>query len=905
MNRESKISEAGSNQEHARSMVADAIQGLDVPVCFYDRDLRFVFGNDLFLSTFYRESAPVTGDSAYDSMRRQVRRGIYRAPKGMTDEAFIDDFITRLSHFAKDVRIELTSGKVLNGASHDSGLGVFMITFRDITEAVQSEIQLEQQRAETERANVRLRDALDSIGEGFALYDHEDRLILTNDRFKTANQAAADLMTPGRPRRDVIAAMQAGGDILNADDLLEVYDRDHARGETQQSRRTELLHADGRVFLTSRSPTAEGGCTITWLDITDSKKTEQRARALVNDAMEALDEGFALFDADLNFVFCNQRYAHLALGGPEFIPSAGTSMSDLVGDMHQRDLYAEPSIVSEEAHIQSMRDFALSYGKNAEFERTDRSILQLSSHKTALGGYLLTARDVTDERRAEEQALAKLTDTVQALDTGLLLWDADLNFVFANDRLKGEFNNGKNAPRVGEPITTVVRRLVESGFYALPDGMDGESYVALAVRMVREMRRGIEIPAADGRTFRLSAYPTKDDGRVVAFNDVTGQRQAEAELARQREAAHQNEKLSAMGELLAGVAHELNNPLSVVVGYAMMLQNAELDPKLKRQVDNVAQAAERCARIVKAFLAMARQRPVELRRCSLNELMMAAVDMVGHRLRGAGIEVSIDLDPDLPDVEADEDQIIQVFTNLLVNAEQALDGRPAPRRLHLRSFLDRAAGKAVARISDNGPGIEPEVMPRIFEPFFTTKEVGTGTGIGLAFSHRVVASHGGRMTVRSSPGKGARFYIRLALCADLETKADKLAPECAPGPGRVLVVDDEVRVAELLREVLEEAGHQVQTLTSPEDALEVLRTQRYDAIISDMKMPGMDGRQFHNSLYQIDPALARRTGFVTGDSMSRQVAEFLDRCGQPHLEKPVTPREILTLVAGLMKKRST
>ncbi len=790
--------------------------------------------------------------------------------------------------------------------------------------------------------------------------------------------------------------------------------------------------------MASRGRTAEGGCTITWLDITDSKKTQARAQAIANDAMEALEEGFALFDAELSFLFCNRKYAEYVLGGQEFVPRAGAPVGDLARSLYDRRIYRLADGTTYDDYVAQVETMAVDYRKNVELVRQDGRIIEASSHETELGGYLVTARDVTEKRESERRelaavtdamqalgdgialydpqfnfvmgndrffdmwftqtgiapaspgenlsevlrriidadyidvpqdmprqkyidqllqrakafeknlplpskdriyscsshqtglggylleckdvteqllaeeerresearALAKVTDTIETLDIGLALLDAELNFVFGNQMLNNMFHRRVPPPEAGEPMADIARRLVDGKFYKLPDGFDPVQAAARVVRRVVELDANFDTFANDGRIFRGSANRTKEGGYLLSFADITDQRQAESELERRREHAYQNEKLSAMGELLAGVAHELNNPLSIVVGYSMMMQGAVKDPKLRRQVDNIAQAADRCSRIVKAFLSMARQKPVEMRRCSLNELMMAAVDMVGHRLRAAGIDVEIDLDPDLPDVEADEDQIIQVFTNLLVNAEQALCDQPAPRQLQLRSFYDKRAGKAVARIADNGPGIAPDVLPRIFEPFYTTKDVGTGTGIGLAFCHRILASHNGRLTARSKPGEGARFYIRLGLC-EHEDPAIGL-PDAVPdaAAGRILVVDDEPVVAELIGDVLSDAGFDVQIQHDAFIALEVLKSRSFDAILSDIKMPGLDGPGFFHAIQDFDPALALRTGFVTGDTLSRSVAAFLNGTGQPHLEKPITPAELLLLVGDLMHVRS-
>ena len=928
----------------------------------------------------------------------------------------------------------LANGMVMNASSHDIGLGGYLTSFREITDIQRSQQESERQRQKIERANVRLRDALESIGEGFALFDKDDKLILANDLYKSANPAAAHLMTLGRPRKDIIEAMTHGGDIIGVEDWIDSYDRETSVGDTSSPRRYEVHHSDGRVFLASRGRTAEGGCTITWLDITQLRASEraereadefiraiveaspttfmvsrlesgevvycppemreklkagqstfefflteqdrddylkelkknrrlddhpvtlrdldgevfkslssarlidykgedlvvsstrditeqlaieaerqavqQRELAAVTDAIQALGDGIALYDADFKFVMGNQRFYETWFDdGNVARPEPGEHVASVTNRLLDVGFLSMPEGMGREHFAEALMDAARSYASNVVLE-TFAGTFSCNSHPAGVGGYLIEFNDITEqlaienERRiADERALAKLTDTVQSLDLALVLLDSDLNFVFCNQRHLEIYHQEVAAPEVGEPMSSIMRRLVTDDFY--DDETETEALIERRLDIIRNATQGYEVKTRDGLILMGSVHRTPDAGYLISLMDITEQRRAETELEHQREVTHQNEKLSAMGELLAGVAHELNNPLSIVVGYAMMLQNNVDDPKLRRQIDNVAQAAERCSRIVKAFLAMARQRPAELKRCSLNELVLAALDMVGQRLRGSGIEVTLDLAPDLPDVEADEDQIIQVFTNLLINAEQALVDRPTPRNLHLRSFLDKKADKAVVRVADNGPGIPVEAQPRIFEPFFTTKKVGTGTGIGLAFCHRVVASHGGRMTVRSAPDRGARFYVRLGLSDQRETLNPVSASAMDSHQGRVLVVDDEEGVAQLIGDILQDAGYEIEIANSPFQALDLLDGQTFDALISDMRMPGLDGPEFFDALAQRDPQLAKRTGFVTGDTLSKDVAAFLSKTDQPHLEKPVTPPELLGLVAALIAQRRT
>lgn len=253
---------------------------------------------------------------------------------------------------------------------------------------------------------------------------------------------------------------------------------------------------------------------------------------------------------------------------------------------------------------------------------------------------------------------------------------------------------------------------------------------------------------------------------ISSTRDITEFKAMQAELEKQRAITQQNEKMSALGGLLAGVSHELSNPLSIVVGYALMLREQTNDPALAQKAQRIQEAADRCSRIVKTFLAIARERPTQLEPCDLNEVIQLAWEVAGGDVRGAGGDVLLQLDPSLPEVEVDPDQVVQVFSNLILNAGQAMadmsDAGDAPL-LTINSAHDTAADEVIVTFSDTGPGIPREISERIFEPFFTTKPVGSGTGIGLALSHRIIAAHDGRISLSTSVGAGASFAVHLPI----------------------------------------------------------------------------------------------------------------------------------------------
>lgn len=388
---------------------------------------------------------------------------------------------------------------------------------------------------------------------------------------------------------------------------------------------------------------------------------------------------------------------------------------------------------------------------------------------------------------------------------------------------------------------------------------------------------------------------------VAAVMDLTERRHAEAELARQREALYQNEKLSALGSLLAGVAHELNNPLSVVVGRAIMLEEEAGDPETAAAVSKIRQAAERCARIVKTFLAMARQQQPERTPVHLNALVTPALDLVGYGLRTAGVEVRLDLAPDLPPLWADAAQMHQVLSNLLVNAQQALLPMPEPRWLQVATGWDAAANVLHLTVTDNGPGVPAPIRSRIFDPFFTTKPKGVGTGVGLSLSHGIIAAHGGTLTLESPPEGGARFVITLPLLAAVPPGEAAVSPaQHSIAPRTMLIVDDEPEVAAMLSDILTRTGHQTTVAHSGNAALACLARRNYDLILSDLHMPDLNGLDLYRHIQTSYPYLGERIVFITGDTLGATTRHFLTETGAPYLEKPIIPRDVVSLVQRLL-----
>jgi two-component system NtrC family sensor kinase len=429
----------------------------------------------------------------------------------------------------------------------------------------------------------------------------------------------------------------------------------------------------------------------------------------------------------------------------------------------------------------------------------------------------------------------------------------------------------------------------------------------LAPRVAQPTGEAVEFRArrADGEWRQLEsvasdlrAHPAVG-GQVLNIRDITDQLHAEAELARQRDALHQSEKLSALGGLLAGVAHELNNPLAVVVGRSSQLESCLADAGQRETAGAIRRAAERCARIVKTFLAMARQQAPRRQATDLNAVILGALDMLGYSLRSGGVEVLTRLQSGLPPVQADADQLGQVFLNLFANAQHALAEVDGPRRLTVVSLRDAETGQVRVRVEDSGPGIPPDLRSRIFEPFFTTKDVGEGTGVGLAVSLGIVQSHGGALELADTPaGQGACFVVSLPVAAG-HAAVPETEQRRQPSAGglRILVADDEVEIAEILRDILAPAGHAVSLAHNGSEALERLAQGDYDLVFSDLKMPDMDGPALYREIAARHPGLAKRVVIVTGDTLGGAARRFLDDTGLPVVDKPFAPAAILEMAA--------
>jgi signal transduction histidine kinase/CheY-like chemotaxis protein len=534
---------------------------------------------------------------------------------------------------------------------------------------------------------------------------------------------------------------------------------------------------------------------------------------------------------------------------------------------------------------------------------TLRSVLPGSLH------LLLCVEEGTIAQRAEvrwRRVEAEIRSVLESMQAAVMVCDSSGHLRWSNARFAELF--GLEARGIGK-ISTVeeledllAQRFRNPESFAAP----WKSFLAGTaepghdeLEMARPARRVIERfsrPILDSRCNVV--------GWLEMYSDVTAERQIQAKML-------QTEKMAALGQLVSGIAHELNNPLTTIMGYAQLLLGHGLAPGQLSEARKVYQEAERARRIVKNLLYFAREKNPERTHVNFNEIIERTLTLRTYELRVKDIVVECDLAPGLPETMADPYQLQQVVLNLVVNAEQALlEGRGRGhiwiRTRHVIEGLgDQVSDRILLEVSDDGPGIRPDIASRIFDPFFTSKPPGVGTGLGLSIVYGIVHQHKGEVTFESQPGSGAKFVVDLPVTAVPKNARADLPLSPAPAveavaASRILVIEDEPKIAQLIVDVLSEEGHQVEAVVDSQEGLTRLSRGRYDLVICDFRMPRLDGQAVHEALVRAGSPIRNRILFMTGDILAPRTLDFLEQNTLPYLAKPFLVEELKLAVNRLL-----
>lgn len=464
-----------------------------------------------------------------------------------------------------------------------------------------------------------------------------------------------------------------------------------------------------------------------------------------------------------------------------------------------------------------------------------------------------------------------------------------------------EFNRGAEL-LTGRRRDEMVGRSCESLL-----GVDGAEWIERIRSERRIEAHAISLNKADGGELNLElnmAALSDESGRVHGTvwvgRDVSELKSAQLQLL-------QAKKLSSIGEVISGVAHELNNPLSGVLGYSQLLLSKREGRTDVTELERIHDSALRCQKIVKNLLSFARVHKPERVYLGLNGIVEKSLELRRYQLEVHNVEVAKSLDPELPRTMLDFHQIQQVLVNLINNAHQAIAATNRQSgRLEVRTWHDNA--NVMLEVRDDGVGMSHQTLERIFDPFFTTKEQGHGTGLGLSVSYGIIREHGGKIYAKSREGEGTTFLIEIPVHGEAIEEIPREAPVEMDRPvgelsgKRVLVVDDEPMIVDLLVEILRGASFQIDTAANGAEAARKVAKTAYDVIVSDVRMPQMNGMQMYRELLESRPELAGRVLFVTGDLIDPETADFVNRVEAPTIAKPLDIHEVLRTVTAIAER---
>jgi PAS domain S-box-containing protein len=523
-------------------------------------------------------------------------------------------------------------------------------------------------------------------------------------------------------------------------------------------------------------------------------------------------------------------------------------------------------------------------------------------------GTLSSGEDVTERKKAEEALRAsEARYRLLAENVRDVIWATDMNFKFTYVSPSVKYLGDRTAEEVmslslGQLLTPSSQELAMKTF--------AEELVMANIRPVdptRSRTLEVEFVRPDGNILWAELkmnFMRGPDGRPVGIlgvmRDITERKSAEEERRMLELKAQLASRLASIGELASGIAHEINNPLTGVLGYAELLMQEDVPEHIKSDLEVIHDGAQRVAAIIKGLLKFARQTKPERVLVNINEIVGVTLRLRAYELQTSNIKVTTHLEGDLPLTVADPGQLQQVFLNLLINAEIEMRSTQGKGKLTIKT---QSIGNNI-RIcfKDDGPGIARENLEKIFDPFFTTRETGKGTGLGLSICHGIITEHGGRIWAESKLGEGATFVVDLPIITvekrPKRVKAGKKSEKAATG--KILVVDDEPVVRQLLTQILTEEGHDVETTEDGKDALNRIKHDGYDLVLIDMKLPGMSGEELYNRIKTIEEALTKRLVLITGDVMGSDTEAFIARTKMPCITKPFNIKQLKSEIRRLM-----
>jgi PAS domain S-box-containing protein len=768
---------------------------------------------------------------------------------------------------------------------------------RDVTERKQVEETL---RLSEER----YRSVLEGIGEGYYEQDLAGNFTFVNDSM---------CRMLGHSRKEILGTNYQA--FLPKEDVKRVFktwNKVYKTGKPFKSFPLESIRKDGtRVFLeVSVSPlrNKEGeiiGFRSVARDVTERRQAEEALRQSeekYRTVLEQMEESYYEVDLAGNFTFFNDALCR----------RLGYSREELMRINYR--VYTPPENVKKVLETynrvyrtgEPVKSFPVErIRKDGTRSFSESSVFLLRNEGGEIIGFRGLSRDITEHRQAEEalrRSEERYRTVLEQMEEAYYEVDITGNLTLFNDALCRQLGYSKKELmgmnyRVYTPPENV-KKVLETYNRVYRTGEPVKSFPAERIR-----KDGTRIFA------EFSAFPLQNErGEIIGFRgivrDVTERKQAELERKQMEQRAQFASRLASVGELASGVAHEINNPLTGVIGYAhLLLDRKDISQDIRHDLEIINEGAQRVAAIIRKLLTFARQQKPEQRFANINEIISTTLDLRAYELASNSIRVAFQPARDLPMTIVDSGQLQQVFLNLIINAETAMKLAKGGGKLSIKT--EQVDNTILISFKDNGPGIAKENLERIFDPFFTTREVGQGTGLGLNVCHGIITEHKGRIWVKSKLGRGATFIVELPIVTE-DSQLVLLEPTVEEpqkvAKVKILVIDDELVIRQFVSRVLSEEGHEVEALDNAEDALERIKSKRYRLILLDIKMPGISGIELYKQFQEIAPSLMKRVVFITGDVMGKRTTDFLAKTKVPYIMKPFDAKQLKTEIKRILAR---
>ena len=527
--------------------------------------------------------------------------------------------------------------------------------------------------------------------------------------------------------------------------------------------------------------------------------------------------------------------------------------------------------------------------------------------------YVATLIDMTEHQRTEEKLRqSEKRYRLLAENAADVIWTVGLNMRLTYispsvTHLLGysvEEAMAKGMEKVFTPASFEVAMKALAEELAIENMENKELFRSQRLELELNCKDGSVVPVEINCSFLRDAGGRAVEILVIARN-ISERKQAEERERQMQQELNLSSRLASIGELASGVAHEINNPLTAVIGFSEILMDRDIPEDIKQDLRVINDNAQRVTKIVKSLLTFAHQHKEDKEYTDINSVMLRVLELRTYEMKLSNIEVTIRLTPNLPWVMANTSQLQQVFLNIILNAEQAVTKAHNGGNLLIKT--EQIGNSIRITFKDDGSGIARENLDEVFDPFFSTKPVGEGTGLGLSVSYGIIREHNGRIYARSELGKGATFIVELPIIA--EAKQLELAELAGEEPrkvngARIMVVDDESAICQFLSRVLTQEGHSVETIDNASAALERLERGRYNLILLDIRMANMDGIELYRHMGKIARSLQRRVVFITGDTMAPSTRNFLDSTKARYISKPFNAEQLKKDINQILIEKS-